>query len=152
MLVLQARFAWWRAGTVSASADGTTLTLAPYGAQPITVRGVGVASPRPAALVNGLGYCDHSNSSQACIAFALQPGQPVTFSSAANATSASSKTLVAAKRDALFKSYSAYGDYAWAAEAVGAAVGWNFVFGPSERGPHLPVSPGWAGGKIPVYE
>ena len=62
------------------------------------------------------------------------------------------KTLVAAKRTALFKSYSAYGDYAWAAEAVGAAVGWNFVFGPSELGPHLPVSPGWAGGKIPVYE
>ncbi len=54
------------------------------------MRGVGVASLRPAALVIGLGYCDHSNSSRACIAFALQPVQPVTFSSAANATSASS--------------------------------------------------------------
>ena len=26
------------------------------------------------------------------------------------------------------------------------------MFGPSELGPHLPVSPGWAGGKIPVYD
>jgi hypothetical protein len=37
---------------------------------------------------------------------------------------------VAAQRQALLKSYEQYGDYAWAAEAVGAATGWNFKVHP----------------------
>ena len=43
VVVLQARFAWWRAGTVNASADGTSITLAPYGIDPFVLKGFGVA-------------------------------------------------------------------------------------------------------------
>ena len=55
------------------------------------------------------------------------------------ATAASTAAVIASNRAALYDSYTAYGDFAWAAEAVGAAVGWNFKFAPSELGPHLPV-------------
>eukprot|EP01043_Picozoa_sp_COSAG02_P030304 COSAG02_NODE_1928_length_10338_cov_85.895888_2_plen_789_part_00 len=151
VLVLQARFAWWRAGNVSAASDGTSLTLAPYGRPPLTVTGFGEVVSRPLKLQGGMGYCSHVNTSQACIAFALKPGKPVTFSTAANASATSIGAVVAANRAALYSSYAGYGKYAWAAEAVGAAVGWNFKFAPSELGPHLPVSPGWAGGYIAPY-
>ena len=87
-VVLQARFAWWRAGTVSASANGTALTLAPYGVAPITLRGFGTTAPLPSKLTGGLGFCSHANTSQACIAFALDARAPVAFTTAAHAASA----------------------------------------------------------------
>ena len=159
VLVLQARFAWWRAGTVSTSAGAqlqngsAALTLSPYGRPAITVRGWGERVALPPTLVGGLGYCSHANTSQACVAFALTPGQPLAFSSSAGGSPRTAIATVGANRRALLQSYAAYGaDYAWAAEAVGASVGWNFVFGPSELGPHLPVSPGWAGGYMAPYD
>jgi hypothetical protein len=146
VLVLQARFAWWRAGTSASGGNGTTLTLAPYGLPPITVRGIGSPVSLPSKLTaSNLGYCG-SNSSQACIAFALRPGQPVTFSTITSDSSATTLAALAANKQALLQSYTSnYGEFAWAAEAVGAAVGWNFKFNPSEMGPHLPVSPSWDG-------
>ena len=154
VLVLQARFAWWRAGTVSASADGTLLTLAPFGRPAFTVTGFGAVVDRPSKLVgdSGLGYCSHVNSSQACVAFALEPGSPVAFTTSRNDTAASVLATIAGQKAALLKSYASYGDYSWAAESVGAAVGWNFKFHPSEVGPHLPVSPSWAGGYVAPYD
>lgn len=98
--------------------------------------------PTPPKLLSGMGYCSHANSSQACIAFALDPDKPVTFSTAAAATAAATTATIESNKQTLYQSFAKYGEAAWAAEAVGAAVGWNFVFGPSELGPHLPVSPG----------
>ena len=128
------------------------LTLSPYGRPVITVRGWGEPVALPPTLVGGVGYCSHANTSQACIAFALKPNQPVAFSSSTTGNLSTAIATVSTNRATLMQSYAKYGaNYAWAAEAVGAAVGWNFVFAPSELGPHLPVSPGWAGGYISPY-
>ena len=97
VLVLQARFAWWRAGTAAAGADGTTLTLAPYGLPAITVTGAGPTAAVPAKLLNSnLGYCGR-NSSQACIAFALSPGAAVTFTTRPAEAAAGTLAAIAAQ-------------------------------------------------------
>ena len=162
VLVLQARFVWWRAGTVSVdpASNGTALLLNPWGLQSIKLQGFGDAAPIPQKLTdpNGLGYCNmlNGNTSQACIAFALEPGEnnAVAFTTQPSApTKADTLATIAKNRDTVMQSYDAYGpQFAWAAEAVSAAVGWNFKFHPSEVGPHLPVSPSWQGGLVAPYD
>ena len=150
MLVLQARFAWWRAGTVNASQDGSTLNFAPYGRSAFALKVFGAATNIPLRLTQGMAYCPTpANTSQACIAFALDPSHaPVTFSTNPSASHDSVSTLLQSNRAATIDGLAKYGEYSWAAASVQAAVGWNFVFHPSEMGPHLPVSPSWAGGRV----
>ena len=122
VLVLQARFAWWRAGTVNASQDGSTLNFAPYGRSAFALKVFGAATNIPLRLTQGMAYCPTpANTSQACIAFALDPSHaPVTFSTNPSASHDSVSSLLQSNRAATIDGLAKYGEYSWAAASVQA--------------------------------
>ena len=124
MLVLQARFAWWRAGTVNASKDGAALHFAPYGRLAFTLKGFGPVASIPLRLTQGMAYCPTpANTSQACIAFGLDLNSPpIAFSTQASTDHDTVVALIGSNRANAMAALSKYGEHAWAAQSVQVCV------------------------------
>eukprot|EP01052_Picozoa_sp_SAG31_P000967 SAG31_NODE_30_length_32545_cov_9.378999_30_plen_802_part_00 len=143
VLVLRARYAWHRAGSI-AVVNSTYLSFAPWGADTITISiDGGTAQAVPPVLAKGCALCA-SNGTQTCLAFNLGGG-PILFSSGSIVVGSALPVLAKAKR-ALQSKHASYGNRALAAQAVEAAVSWNLKYSPTEVGPFLPVSNAWDGG------
>jgi len=151
VLVLQARYAWSRAGSVSGH-NGTAMRFKPWGTPSIDVRVLsGSEGSVPTVLTDGIGYCV-TNSTQTCLAFSLGKG-PIVFSSEADgATVRSTTAALATAAQALQARHDKYGNLSLNAQAVEAACAWNLKSTPSEVGPFLPVSPSWDAGNGRPYD
>ena len=151
VLVLQARYAWSRAGSVSGH-NGTAMRFKPWGTPSIDVHVLsGSEGSVPTVLTGGIGYCV-TNSTQTCLAFSLGKG-PIVFSSEADgATVRSTTAALATAAQALQARHDKYGNLSLNAQAVEAACAWNLKSTPSEVGPFLPVSPSWDAGNGRPYD
>ena len=136
---VEGSFAWARLGTVAASADGASLTLAPLGMEPLTLhRSVppGAAPPLPPLppSVTTLPAITASLAQGGAAAFALGSAPPSVPAVRAAAAAAAAAELAR---------YAPLGDLAEVAGAVQAAVAWTMVFTPVQLGPFPPVSRDW---------
>ena len=128
---LTSRFAWFRAGTASASATASTGTLrwTPAG-----------LSERSLSVTGGSSVSATEDS--LLIAMQGPGGTPIIATSSLSGASAAATRIAAAEQVEL-KRYTEYGELAEVKAACQAAVMWNWIYVPSENGPLLPVSRGW---------
>ena len=138
-MILDARFAWFRCGTVSATA--TVLTFSPSGLPAYTL--TTTTAGAPANTPGGKPPSPNSFHGDANLSIPLLAGKPFGISSSGKSVAQIGALLAAQKAKELAKIAKTFGAHAAEAEAVQATIIWNWISTPAENGPLLPVSRSW---------
>lgn len=144
-VVTTTRFAWYRRGTVTADAAAGTLTLSPMGLQTHTVALTASGDPTitlPDPVTSGATYVAVRLTSAVGFVEGASLSEPYPETSGMPSVASIEKTIATARAKE-YATYTKFDQYADVAEAIQAAVMWNYIYSPAELGPLLPVSRAW---------